>query len=184
MLTGRDDASVTLTLTVTDNNGAPHTTSRTVTVTNAVPVVNAGPDLGATAGVAVGMTVVFTDAGTLDTHSATLDWGDGSALFDVGTVAAGFSRSHTYAAAGTFTITACVTDDDGGVGCDTTCRRGQGGAGGRDLGAGDGRRGFVDRGFGCYVDGFRRDDRVVCVVGDGGGDVEQHVGAGADVDRA
>ena len=92
---GADDVSVTLTLTVTDNNGASHTVSRTVTVTNAVPVVNAGPDLGATAGVAVGVTVGFTDAGTSDTHSATIDWGDGSALFDVGAVAAGFSRSHT-----------------------------------------------------------------------------------------
>ena len=44
-LTGRDDATVTLTLTVTDDDGAQHTTSRTVTVTNANPVVNAGPDL-------------------------------------------------------------------------------------------------------------------------------------------
>ena len=149
-LTGRDDASVTLTLTVTDNDGLTHTTSRTVTVTNAVPVVNAGPDLGATAGVAVGVTVGFTDAGTLDTHSATIDWGDGSALFDVGAVAVGFSRSHTYAAAGTFTITACVTDDDGGVGCDTDSGCGQRAAGGRDHGAGDGRRGFLDRGVGCY----------------------------------
>ena len=95
---------VTLTLTVTDNNGASHTMSRTVTVTNANPVVNAGPDLAGTAGVAMPLSVTFTDAGTLDTHSATIDWGDGSALFDVGAVAVGFSRSHTYAAAGTYTV--------------------------------------------------------------------------------
>ena len=117
-LTGRDDASVTLTLTVTDNNGAPHTTSRTVTVTNADPMVNAGADLAGTAGVATGLSASFADAGALDTHTATIDWGDGSTLFDVGAVAVGFSRSHTYEAAGTYTATVCVTDDDGGVGCD------------------------------------------------------------------
>ena len=120
MLTGRDDASVTLTLTVTDDDGLTHATSRTVTVTNAVPVVNAGPDLGRRRLVwRLRVDGRFTDAGTLDTHSATVNWGDGSALSDVGAVAGGFSRSHTYAAAGTFTITACVTDDDGGVGCDS-----------------------------------------------------------------
>ena len=117
-LTGVDDASVTLTLTVTDDDGAQHTTSRTVTVTNANPVVNAGLDLSGTAGVAVAMSTSFTDAGTLDTHSATVDWGDGTAVLGVGAVVGGFSRSHTYPSAGTFTITACVTDDDGGVGCD------------------------------------------------------------------
>ena len=89
-------------------------------MTNAVPVVNAGSDLAGTAGVAMPVSTSFTDAGTLDTHSATVDWGDGSTLFDVGAVAVGFSRSHTYAAAGTYTATVCVTDDDGGVGCDTT----------------------------------------------------------------
>ena len=120
-LTGRDDASVTLTLTVTDDDGLTHATSRTVTVTNANPVVNVGADLAGTAGVAMPLSASFTDAGALDTHTATIDWGDGSTLFDVGAVAVGFSRSHTYAGRGDVHSTVCVTDDDGGVGCDTDC---------------------------------------------------------------
>ena len=65
------------------------------------------------------LSATFADAGTLDTHSATIDWGDGPAPFDV-CAAAAVQPSHTYAAVGTYTITACVTDDDGGVGCDPT----------------------------------------------------------------
>ena len=95
------------------------TKSTTLLVTNAVPVVNAGPDMGATAGTAVAVSTSFTDAGTLDTHSATVDWGDGTAVTTVATATSPFSRSHTYVAAGTFTVTVCVTDDDGAVGCDT-----------------------------------------------------------------
>jgi Calx-beta domain/PKD domain len=58
----------------------------------------------------------FTDPGTADTHTATIAWGDGStspASVTGHTVAA---TSHTYAAAGPFTITLKVTDDDGGIG--------------------------------------------------------------------
>ena len=119
-LTGRDDATVTLTLTVTDDDGLTHTTTRTVTVTNAIPVVNAGPNLTGTTGTPVAVSTSFTDAGTLDTHSATVNWGDGSAVTTIAPATSPFSRSHTYATAGSRTVTVCVTDDNGGVGCDTT----------------------------------------------------------------
>ena len=85
-LTGRDDASVTLTLTVTDDDGLTHTTTRTVTVTNANPVVNAGSDLAGSIGAAVAVSTSFTDAGTLDTHSATVNWGDGTAVTSIAAV--------------------------------------------------------------------------------------------------
>ena len=184
-----DDETVPITLTVCDDQTPARcdTKSTTLLVTNAVPVVNAGPDMGATAGTAVAVSTSFTDAGTLDTHSATVNWGDGTAVTTIATATSPFSRSHTYAAAGTFTVTVCVTDDDGGGrlryrrGWRRCCERR---AGCGDLGAGDSRRGFLDRRVGCFVDRFRRDDRVVCVVGVGGSDVEQRVGAGTDADGA
>ena len=55
------------------------------------------------------------------THTATVDWGDGTSgpatvdeLAGSGTVTA----SHTYTLAGTFGIEVCVSDDDGGSACD------------------------------------------------------------------
>jgi Ca2+-binding RTX toxin-like protein len=61
----------------------------------------------------------FTDVGTLDTHSAVVDWGDGSPLENV-TVnqGAGFGTvtgSHAYATGGIFTITVTLADDDLGT---------------------------------------------------------------------
>jgi predicted acyltransferase (DUF342 family) len=75
----------------------------------------------------------FNDRGTLDTHTATIDWGDGSPV-DTGIVSeapfgppgstAGANGSvagqHPYVATpGVYTVTVTVVDDDGGVGTDT-----------------------------------------------------------------
>src|SRR5204863_380158 len=66
----------------------------------------------------------LTDAGTLDTHTVTVTWGDGStsdAVVDAGTRT--FAATHQYlddpAVGDDFTITATATDDDGGVGTAT-----------------------------------------------------------------
>ena len=48
-----------------------------------------------------------------------MDWSDGSGLVDVGAVMSGFGLSHTFAVGGTYFVSICVTDDDGGPGCDT-----------------------------------------------------------------
>src|SRR5207244_3179208 len=66
----------------------------------------------------------FTDPGTKDTHTVSLDWGDGSPN-TVLTLAAGvltFSAGHQYldnpagqAHGGSFTVTATVTDKDGDI---------------------------------------------------------------------
>jgi hypothetical protein len=68
----------------------------------------------------------FNDLGTLDTHTATINWGDGTPM-EAGTVfenpfgppgstlgADGtVSGSHVYADDGVYTATVCVIDDDG-----------------------------------------------------------------------
>ncbi len=71
----------------------------------------------------------FTDPGTLDTHSVTINWGDGSANTTIN-LAAGvlnFSGiSHQYLdnpagqTSGSYTISVTVTDKDGGSGSATT----------------------------------------------------------------
>ncbi len=98
-------------------------------VDNLPPVVEAGPDIDAEPDLVSGATLsleqaTFTDPGTNDDHTATIDWGDGTPL---ATATVTSSRSsggtvtgtHTYAADGIYEVEVCVSDQAGGVGCDT-----------------------------------------------------------------
>jgi len=58
----------------------------------------------------------YTDVGVLDTHTATVDWGDGSDPQDLGTVESGFETGHLYDKPGLYTVILEVEDDDGGTG--------------------------------------------------------------------
>ncbi len=89
-------------------------------VSNRPPVVMAGSDR------VVPTTFELTDAtfqdpGAFDTHTATIDWGDGTT--DPGTVVADrgggtVSGTHTYGADGDYVITICVRDQFDAEACD------------------------------------------------------------------
>lgn len=58
----------------------------------------------------------FTDPGTIDTHTAIFDWGDGTSSAATVNEVSGSgsaSSSHVYSAAGVYTIALTVTDDEG-----------------------------------------------------------------------
>lgn len=117
-----DEVSFTIGVRVTDNSGETATDTAPVTIRNAAPVVAAGADRTVTRGASLSLTATFTDAGTGDTQTATIDWGDGTPV-QAGTVIKTstpwrVTGSHVYAVDGVHTATVCVLDNDGGSGCD------------------------------------------------------------------
>jgi PKD repeat protein len=101
---------------ITDSLGGFTDYTTKITVTNVAPT----PSITAPASVDVGMAAAFkgsaTDPSTADTNAGfTYSWnfGDGSSPV------AGANASHTYTAAGTYTVKLTATDKDGGAGSTT-----------------------------------------------------------------
>ncbi len=120
-LTDDDGASVTSAeASLTVNNLAPANVSFD-NVTFGSPV--AEPNVGGVRGQTLLFSGAFIDVGTLDTHSATVDWGDGSGTEALSlSQAAGMgtiSGNHIFVASGTFAIAVSVTDDSGGTTTET-----------------------------------------------------------------
>lgn len=126
-----DNGVYTVTLRVRDQNGGMAADTRTVTVRNVAPEVDAGPELYAYPCSVITLTARFTDPGWCDTHTGTWDFGDCTppqpALIEEtheppkgeGTATA----SHVYSRCGIYHVTAVVVDDDGGEGQDSTVIR-------------------------------------------------------------
>jgi hypothetical protein len=115
-----DSGAYLVMTTVTDDAALVGLDTFTFTITNTSPIADAGLNFSAVEGATTNHDGAFTDAGTLDTHLATVDWGIGPiASATVNQGAGTTSTTTTYADDGVFTLTFTVTDDDGGVGVDT-----------------------------------------------------------------
>jgi PKD repeat protein len=120
--TGTPSDRYTIRVRVVDGDGAADAVSIAVMVNNAAPALvslasSSSAVGGAREGETVTLSAAFTDVGTLDTHTATIDWGDGTTTAGAviesggaGLVAAG----HAYAAGGIYTVTLTLNDDDAG----------------------------------------------------------------------
>jgi|GEM_PF-3263772 len=119
-----EDGLYVVTVCVEDDDGAKTCDMFNAVVENVPPIVEAGPDQTINEAETVVLApATFTDPGILDTHTATIDWGEGTVEAGLLTEPSGetpgtVAGSHTYGDNGLYTITICVTDDDGGVGCD------------------------------------------------------------------
>ena len=116
-----DELSQTVTITATNSDGMHTSTSFNLAVTNLPPAITALSSSSPTAVQAssngqVTITGSFSDPGTLDTHTVTVNWGDGTpvqTLTSVDQLHGLFSGAHTYAAGGLYSITVTLADDDG-----------------------------------------------------------------------
>ena len=110
-------------LCATDQGGLGMCFPFTAHVSNVGPVVDAGGDRPVDSSVVL-HDMTFKDPGRLDTHTATVDWGDGSPAQSVDAIEAApgggvVTASHTYTSSGTKTLKLCVQDQGGATGCDT-----------------------------------------------------------------
>jgi endonuclease G len=115
-----DDGTYVVSVVISDGNGGTATDAKTVTVSNVAPVIagTAGPTASLSVGASATVSVSFSDAGAADTHSATFAWGDSSTSTAV--CATGVcNATHTYAAAGIYTVGVLLADDDGGTAAST-----------------------------------------------------------------
>jgi len=114
--------SYTIQVSIADELGSA-SNSAAVTVTNLAPVVTTGSasiivPVGpqpVPATLAVAVNVPFTDAGTLDIHTCKIAWDDGASTDGViSGGACAYNGTHTYTAAGVYTVSVIVYDDDKG----------------------------------------------------------------------
>ncbi|MCO4769607.1 MAG: PKD domain-containing protein [Deltaproteobacteria bacterium] len=113
-----DDGTYTISLRVTDDDGATATATATANVTNTAPIANAGgPYTGQkNTQIAVSGSTSSDPDGNIVLYQWDCDASDGVSL-SAGSAAA--TSSCTYTAVGTYTVTLQVTDDDGATDTDT-----------------------------------------------------------------
>jgi ELWxxDGT repeat protein len=110
------DGNYTLTLTVWDWWGVSDTDQASLSLTNAPPVIlsltlNPQP---VRAGRLTTAMLLFSDPGSADTHTATINWGEGPIQnMQVDQAARSATASHSYSDIGEFAIRVRVTDSDG-----------------------------------------------------------------------
>ena len=120
-----DNGTFTVSLIVSDRRGGADTASAVITVLNAAPVILAvDPPYHQAPGLRDSAVIAILDPGLVDTHIATIDWGDGTR--DSVNVEASKDQewaryapqnhvAHIYASPGSYLVRAVVRDSDGAI---------------------------------------------------------------------
>jgi hypothetical protein len=119
-LTCRDNGSFIATLTASDGINPSVSSNATITVNNVAPTlgqINIPVSLNPV-NTPIYANASFTDPGSLDTHTALWDWGDGTTSTGTINETGGngtASASHTYTVAGVYSVTLKITDKDSAI---------------------------------------------------------------------
>jgi hypothetical protein len=116
-----DSGAYTVTVKVTDKDGAATSDSFVVTVANVTPVAAISAPAGGVRGQARAFTFSATDPSPVDQAAGftfRINWGDGTQQ-EV-TAPSPLGLEHTFAEAGTYTVTVTATDKDGGTSAEAT----------------------------------------------------------------
>ena len=122
--TGTPSDIFTVSITINDDDGASNTaTSPEVTIYNVNPELDDGSSLSSNLVVEGDSVEIigasYIDVGVNDSHTGSIDWGDGTVdnLSDLGTLngSGTATGNHEYSSAGSYQVKLTVTDDDGGV---------------------------------------------------------------------
>ncbi|MBI4318868.1 MAG: PKD domain-containing protein [Chloroflexi bacterium] len=114
-----DNGSFPVAVLVSDGDGGVTNGSTTVVVNNVAPSADAGPDASIYAGQTFNVNASFSDPGVNDrSWGYVISWGDSTSSSGSAASQGGVSGSHQYSVAGIYTVQVCVTDKDGGRGCD------------------------------------------------------------------
>ncbi|MGD8966966.1 MAG: PKD domain-containing protein [Anaerolineae bacterium] len=123
--TGDGPMTAEIRLVIHDSLGGSGTATTAVTINNVAPTVEAGQDQVIYEGDVLRLDpATFSDPGIQDTHTAKIVWTDEGSWESATVTESGgtgtVSGSHRYLVPpGDYTATVCVTDDDGGEGCDS-----------------------------------------------------------------
>ena len=115
------DGSYSVTLKVTDAHGAESSVTRSVTVSNAPPVVTSIGAGNIVSGGTATVAASFTDPGAFDNPwTYRFTWSDGAVEQRTTEVRGSVSATRSFTTAGTYTVSITVTDDDGGTSASRT----------------------------------------------------------------
>lgn len=115
-----NDGTTIVKVCVTDEAGLTAVDTAVVTVVNVAPAIDVSNPAAVAENTAVTVAGAIDDPGWLDSLSATVDWGDGSAVQTINgptenqrpDATLTFSTSHTYGDDGIYTVKVCAADDD------------------------------------------------------------------------